>query len=193
MPGASSARLLCTLVLCTISTTTTASAVVLVDGFLTGKSASRSPERAPRRLFRLDEIVPLRAPAQIRGEKSSPEIDAGLVAALQACCLESPAALVPSYVECSDASLSSHMHFCWNFPHMFRHPVLNTLSKTWTLFRPRRTLICLDDPPGPIYLMAFARSLRLQRPLRVRFQTAPFCCKMMPLYSTPSPSSSRRG
>ena len=102
MPGASSARLLRALVLCTISTTTTASAVVLVDGFLTGKSASRSLDCAPRLVFRLDEIITLRAPAQIRGEKSSPEIDAGLVAALQACWLKSPATLVPFYVDCSD-------------------------------------------------------------------------------------------
>ena len=118
MPGAPSALLLRALVLCTIRTTTTAATVVLVDGFLTGKSASRSLDCAPRPVFRLDEIFPLRAPAQIRGEKSSPEIDAGPVAALQACSLKSPAALRYPSVDCFDTSLSCFVHFCWEFPHV---------------------------------------------------------------------------
>ena len=118
MPGACSARLLRALVLCTISTTTTASAVVLVDGFLTGKTSSQSLEYAPRRQFRPDEFFPPGAPAQIRGRTSSSRIDAGLVAALQACWLKSPATLVPFYVDCSDALLSPYVHFCWFSPHV---------------------------------------------------------------------------
>ena len=118
MPRALSALALRAIVLCTISTTTTGSRVVLVDGFLTGKLASRSPDCAPRRQFRLDEFCPLRAPAQIRGGKSSPQIDAGPVAALQACCLESPATLHHLYVDSFDASLSHPMHFCSKIPHV---------------------------------------------------------------------------
>ena len=82
MPSTSAALLLRALVLCTIHTAITAIAVVPVDGFLTGKSTSRSLENARRTEFRLDEILPLRVPAQIRGETSSSRIDARLVAAL---------------------------------------------------------------------------------------------------------------
>ena len=111
MPSTSAALCLRALVLCTIHTAITAIAVVPVDGFLTGKSASRSLENARRTEFRLDEIIPLKVPAQIRGEISSARIDARLVAALQACCLESPAALCHHSVDNFDASMSSSVPF----------------------------------------------------------------------------------
>ena len=55
MPSTSAALLLRALVLCTIHTAITAIAVVPVDGFLTGKSTSRSLENARRTEFRVPE------------------------------------------------------------------------------------------------------------------------------------------